>query len=333
MKKIFIASNFLIFANILSAQTTYNVSGKLKGFDKSALIYLSDLSDGSYRDIDSAELKNGAFKFSGTIEPDITKFAIHSKGFADRISFWIDATPVHIEAEKGQFKAAKVTGSKTQTERLLLESIIDSAKSKKRAYIQFIQQNPKSIVSADILNIYSASWNKDTVESLYRLLQEPAKSSQYGQLVERFLLLNKEIKIGKRYVDFAEKNMEGRTVRLSDYDGKIVLLEFWGSWCMPCREGHPELVSIYNEFKPQGFEILGIAADVNKDFLLDAIRKDKLPWQNLSDLQGDRTQAAVIYGVSYYPANFLIDRNGTIVAKDLRGEKLKQKITELLNLK
>lgn len=165
---------------------------------------------------------------------------------------------------------------------------------------------------------------------LYKQLSKTAKNTTYGKNVFDFLSLNKSPKIGDKYIDFAQQNIESKVVNLSDFQGKTILLEFWGSWCMPCRQGHPDLIKTYDDFKEKGFEILGVAADTDIKLLKDAIKKDSLPWQNVSDLKGDRNKAALIYGISYYPANFLIDKNGTIVAKDLRGEKLREKLKELL---
>lgn len=330
MTKLVVLAIAICSLSISNAQKSYQISGELEGFQAGELIYLSDLTDGSYRKIDSTLIKNGRFKFKGTLKMAITEFAIHDVSFAHRKSFWIDKTPVRIQAQKGDFAHARITGSRTQAESELMRAQVDTAKSKKKAYIRFIEQHPASLVSASLLSIYSSSWNKDTVKLLYQQLTEPAKSSSKGQEVGRFLALNKEIKVGGPYVEFAEQTMDGQTVRLSDYQGKVVLLEFWGSWCMPCREGHPELIRTYNDFKAKGFDILGVAADVDREQLLGAIAKDQLPWKNVSDLKGDQTQSALIYGISYYPANFLIDRNGIIVAKDLRGEKLRAKLQELL---
>ena len=146
-----------------------------------------------------------------------------------------------------------------------------------------------------------------------------------------FITLNKNIKIGDKYIDFSESNIAGKNVSLSNFNGKVTLLEFWGSWCGPCREGNPELVRIYNEFKDKGFDILGVAADDNKAIWIEAVRKDSLPWQNVSDLKGDKNKAALIYGVSYYPTNFLMDKNGVIIARDLRDDALRNKRLQLLN--
>ncbi len=198
-----------------------------------------------------------------------------------------------------------------------------------KASYSFIS-HPTSIVSANVLDIYCSLWGKDTSTILYNSLSREIKNTSYGKNVLEFITLNKNLKPGDRYVDFSQSNIYGTNIKLSDYKGKVVLLEFWGSWCGPCRKGNPELVKIYGEFKGRGFEILGVAAEMVKKEWIDAVKQDGLPWQNVTDFRYDKNRAALIYGVSYYPSNFLIDKKGMIVARDLTGDKLREKLRELL---
>ena len=165
---------------------------------------------------------------------------------------------------------------------------------------------------------------------MYSKLSDKMKNTSYEKIFLEFITLNKNVKVGDKYVDFIEPNTQGKNISLSDFNGKIILLEFWGSWCGPCREGNHELVRIYNEFKNNNFDILGVASDEKKEFWIEAVKKDSLTWQNVSDLNGDKKIADLIYGVSYYPTNFLIDRNGTIIARDLHGDALRNKLQEIL---
>lgn len=136
--------------------------------------------------------------------------------------------------------------------------------------------------------------------------------------------------MGDPYVDFVQSDPSGKERRLSEFAGKVVLLEFWGSWCGPCRRQNPELVKIYERYRKKGFEIMGVAAETNKEFWLDAIAADGLSWTNVSDLRGDRNKAALIYGVSRYPSNFLIDTTGTVIARDIWGAPLLATLERLL---
>lgn len=332
MKKIgIIVLTFAFIFNSFSQNKTktFNINGTVKNIADSTWLFLSDLADGSYKDIDSTLVLNEKFQFRGKLNHEIVNLAIHTKDFKDRVTFWVDHTPTVISAEKGKFKTASITGSKAQEKKYELDALTNNPKTKDQDFIAFIQTNPTSIISANLLKVYASTWNKDTVSMLFQQFSPEVKNSIYGKMISDFLTYNQTPKIGDKYVDFEQTDVNGKNIKLSDLHGKVVLVEFWGSWCAPCREGHPKLIQTYEQFKPKGFEILGVAADTDIKKLLAAIQKDKLPWQNVSDLRGDQNKAALIYGVSYYPANFLIDQNGIIIAKDLRNEKLVEKLKEL----
>ncbi|MDR2205309.1 MAG: AhpC/TSA family protein [Flavobacteriaceae bacterium] len=332
MKKLLLI--FTVFASFCFGQNKenqYKITGMLANFANNTWLYLSDISDGSYKDIDSTILQNEKFYFAGNLTDKVVKFGIHTKNFEDRVTFWIDDSETTIFAEKGNFKKALIKGSKEQQKQYELDSISENTKNKKQDYIEFIQKNPSSIVSADLLKIYGDAWGKETASDLYQKLSPDMKNSIYGKQVLDFLTFNVSPKIGDKFVDFQQENMNGENIKLSDYQGKIILLDFWGSWCAPCIAEFPNLINTYHSFKDQGFEILGIVADTDKKKLTKVIEKHGLIWQNLCDFKGDQNKVALIYGVSYYPANFLIDEHGIIIAKDLHGEDLDKKLRELLS--
>lgn len=139
--------------------------------------------------------------------------------------------------------------------------------------------------------------------------------------------------IGQPALDFKLTTPEGKEVSLSDYKGKVVMVDFWASWCKPCRKENPNVVRIYNRFKDKGFEILGVSLDNNKDSWVEAIQKDKLTWTHVSDLAGWGSLAAKQYGVTGIPYTLIIGRDGKIIEKNLRGEQLEKKLEKILNAK
>ena len=308
----------------------YEIIGSVIGFTDSTLLYLDDVTDGSFKHIDSAFIIGGKFIFKGSLENKTTKAYIRTKDFRDRFLIWLENATIYVSAEKGKFRDANIKGSKTQDEQSKLNHILDSSKNKNDKELQFVQDNPNSIISASILSTYSSIWGKDTTSLLYKKFSKEIKSTYYGKKIFEFITLNKNIKIGEKYVNISQPDKYGKNINLSDFHGKIVLLEFWGSWCGPCREGNPELFKIYNDFNMKGFEIFGVAAESNKEQWLKAIETDKLSWTNVTDFNGDKNKAALIYGVSKYPTNYLIDKTGTVIAKDISGEKLREQLLKIL---
>jgi peroxiredoxin len=321
--------SFLFLTFVVSATSysqkqkeKFEIKGTLTGFADSTLIFLDD--------IDSTFIINNQFHFSGSSKEKVRQTLLRTSNFGDYKFFWLENSMITFKAEKGKFRDAIILGSKTQNQQNKLDIAIKNSHKETKENISFIRKHPNSIISANILSVYASTWGKDTTAVLYSTLSPEIKNTSYGKNIFEFITLNKNLKVGDKYIDFTQPNTEGKNISLSDFSGKIVLLEFWGSWCGPCREGNPELVKIFNEFKNIGFDILGVASDDKKEIWIEAVQKDSLTWQNVCDLKGDKNKAALIYGVSYYPTNFLIDRNGIIIAKDLRGDALRNKLNEVL---
>jgi peroxiredoxin len=139
---------------------------------------------------------------------------------------------------------------------------------------------------------------------------------------------DKSLAVGDEYVDIHGLDINGKPHKLSDFKGKYVLLEFWASWCDPCRQENPNLRKIYTNYKDKGFEILGFSIDNNKTAWKKAIEKDSLSWVNVTDSDGSYSKMAALYNVRAIPANFLINPEGIIVATTVRGGALEQKLKE-----
>lgn len=307
----------------------FEIIGKVSGLKDSTYIGLYDFSSEENVFMDSAQLINGRFVFKGDIHKDYQSVGLICQ--RDVKVFWIEGGVIHFNAEKGDFYSAVITGSSMQDENNQLDSIIRANPNhEKEEYIAYIKSHPNSLVSGSILKVYCRKWGKDTSRLLYDGFSEKVKQSEFGKIIYQYLLLNKNINVGDKFVDFTLPDSNGKNVSLSDYKNKYVLLDFWGSWCQACRNENPKMVKTYREFKDKGFDILGVSCETTIKWWLDAVHQDNITWVNVSDLKGRYNKAALIYGIDGYPSNFLIAPNGTIIGKDLRGDALRDKLAEIL---
>jgi peroxiredoxin len=333
-------------------------------------LYVADIVKDS-ASIDSAEVVEGHFKFQGVIGAPL-KAILFTHNNKNRIDFFLEQGIITVRS-LDSLDNALLTGGALNRDFLELRKMTDPLESKRREarvrYKAIIAASPEKerdvdfeakaskeidSLNAQIHDTYKTfvSERTDNLAAIYALallagtktdvsvikplfdrLSESVRNSPYGLVYGEKLSLLNRLDVGLPAPQFSQTDTAGKMVALKDFKGKYVLLDFWASWCGPCREEHPNLVSAYKEYHTKNFTILSVSIDgaKAKSAWLKAITKDGLLWTQLSDLKGWKNDVALLYGVEAVPTNFLIDPNGVIVAKNLRRENLNHKLAELFD--
>ncbi|KAF0132093.1 MAG: alkyl hydroperoxide reductase [Bacteroidetes bacterium] len=247
------------------------------------------------------------------------------QAFTDKFEEFDEVLYQHYQAYKSAEEAANEEGLKAA------EAAYEQAeKDKKQFLVDYVRTNNKDVVSHYILYRNTYQFELDELEGMVVTFDETVKSSYLTDLFDRVMVL-KSVAIGMPYKDFKQAAPNDSLIKLSDKVGaKVLLVDFWASWCQPCRAENPNIVAIYKDFKGKGFDIFGVSFDTDKEKWMQAITDDNLTWTHVSDLKGWGNEAGKKYGVQSIPHSVLLDANGNIIAKNLRGEDLRNKIAELL---
>ena len=221
---------------------------------------------------------------------------------------------------------------------ILVTDLQDQAKLLQQKFFNFqknfMRDNINSYISALILEGFAVSQTLpiDSLKLFYNGLTERIKKTSSGNNIESILFpAIMPTDVGQIAPMFSGPNPKGEILQLKDLMGKITLIDFWAAWCRPCRIENPNLVKLYKEMNSKGLEIVGVSLDRDMNSWRKAIEDDGLIWSQISNLQFWQDPIAKLYNISAIPAAFLIDSEGRILAKNLRGERLKEKVKELLN--
>jgi len=370
MKKII----YLVFiAAVMAAcapkEPQFNITGKIADADSVTFI-LQKRVDGKTVKLDSAVSLNGVFKIKGAVKyPEnvtlVAKDKKKSKGF------FIENAEITITGVLDSLSFAKVAGSKTQDEsvaysesmkpfsekfKALNEEYRAAKEAKDEAKLEeinkrgdeidadqtaftkeYIKSHPASYFTPMLLgNLFYSSEPEELEMIMNAMDTNVAKIPTMVSLKERLVVM-KTVAIGQQAPDFTMNDVNDKPVALSSMFGKskLLLVDFWASWCKPCRLENPNVVKVWKEFNKKGFDVFGVSLDQTgaKEKWMQAIKDDKLTWTHVSDLMYWDCAAAKLYAVRAIPANFLLDETGKIIGKNLRGEELYNKVKELLEVK
>ena len=342
------------------------INGKIDGLDSGWVWLLHNVGDSSIAD--SVRMHKGNFTFKGKVdEPRFYHLVTIENGEKEyNLNFFIDNSEIAITGKKDSISNTNISGSPTHDEYKLFQAglksieareiplykIYDSLATKrdkkrmdslskifgkfeieKKDYVRrYASQHASSTVAAyEVYDYYFIEPDPKELDSVYNKLSPVIMNSYYGKKIKEVLEKAKLTAIGNPAPLFIQSDLYGKDVALSSYRGKYLLIDFWASWCGPCREENPNIVKAYKKYHRRGFEIIGVSLDDKKDNWLEAVKKDHLSWTQVSDLKGWKNSAAEQYGILAIPTNFLLDKEGIILAKSLRGDDLNGKLDELLN--
>jgi len=327
------------------------------------IVYLQKRIEAPLITIDSAQITGGKFDLKGTVDyPEVYYLTIPAT--KSSVPFFIESKEITVNINTKEIDKTKIVGSKTQAEYDHYLDLVDQYNARIKESYQmynaavevgdpektryydsvtsaidqererfskkYVLENNKSFISPYIIYRNSWSYELEELEKSLNNFDTALSHSIYTGFLNAYLATLKRVAVGQMYVPFSMADSGGTMVSVSGLIGQnYLLVDFWASWCAPCRAENPNIAALYNQYHDSGFDIIGVSFDSNRDRWLGAIKDDGLTWNHVSDLAGWGNKVGKLYGIRSIPSNILIDPSGKIIAKNIMGEELKMKLAEL----
>jgi peroxiredoxin len=345
---------FVLFAD-LYAQSAAHITADIAGLGNGKVFFSYELDNLIHKD--SVIADQGKFTKNMMLPESVLCTLSNVVNQQIRI-FLLNHSPVKISGDVSKFHALSILGAQehdllTQFRNSMYRfpgtkpTSTGNPEADKKARLAFaaIQQEKKDSVVSGLVSAYPQHIaaaivvydmyvtypNRIKALQNYKLLSAVVQKSYYGRRIKIFTDAEVNTKAGARAANFSLADKDGKMFSLSDFKGKYILIDFWASWCVPCRKENPNLIKAYQQYKDKGFTIVGLSMDSSTANWLTAVGQDKLPWMQLNDPQSTTGKVADTYGVKSLPANFLVAPDGKIVARNLRGDALQKKLKQLIH--
>ena len=349
----------IVFGSCSNNANQFQITGTLDNAPE-GWVMLAKVVDGNLVNFDSIQPEKGSFAFKGEIELPEIYFLVFPEG-SGRIQVFTEPGKITVS---GNLEEPKIEGSKSQVLLDQFQAVLNKNNEKRNtiyadyqqaqsigdtttmaaieaqfneidetevAYIlDFAKTNTTSVVAPHVMQRYSYYYELSDLEDVFSTFDPSIENSKYYKNLNETIQTLRSVEIGQPAPDFTQNDTLGNPVALSSLRGKYVLVDFWASWCGPCRAENPNVVEAFQKYNAKGFTVLGVSLDRDKAKWLQAIAADNLTWTHISDLKYWDNAAAKLYGVRSIPGNFLLDPNGIIVGKNLREQALHDKLAELL---
>jgi len=371
MKKTLLLALILLSVACEKEEKGYSISADTQGFEDGVTVYVNAINKSNRPTIiDSTTIKNGSFKLSLPVVEENDFNYLTFKGTPHNVLFLAENNPIKMTIYKDSLRSSIIEGGSENklfvsylkkmgaysTERQELSNqykisvklnetdkaiqisnrLNEIQASEKSFRKEIAENNPNSLVAVmaltDLINLKAISAKQ--VKNMYAGVEDSLKTSRLGKNLDRLIAASiGKIDVGSEAEDFSAPSPDGKLVSLKESMGKITIVDFWASWCKPCRAENPNVVKVYNKYHEKGLNIIGVSLDRNKDHWTKAIENDNLDWNHVSHLKFWQDPIAKAYGVRSIPATFILDDKGNVIAKNLRGPALETKISELLGEK